>query len=107
MSTYAETAHKVDLAMRHTDKPCIGEPCDLDAPCKRHARTVALVFRLTKQPQQENKLRTKHKRCWFCGRRLRGNKGVQVDIEGNNVDAHKSCAEDGRKLNDYPFGIEY
>lgn len=51
--------------------------------------------------------KTKHKRCWFCGLRLRGGKGVSVDIEGTNVDAHKSCAEDGRKLGDYAFGMKY
>jgi hypothetical protein len=46
---YAVIAEKVDLAIKHTDKPCIGEPCDLDAPCKRHARTVSLVERVFKK----------------------------------------------------------
>ena len=41
-----ERERMVDIAMRHTDKPCIGEPCDLDAPCKRHSRTTRLVNRL-------------------------------------------------------------
>jgi len=37
---------QVALAMRHSSKPCIPPECDLDSPCKRHARTAELVFRI-------------------------------------------------------------
>ena len=37
--------YKVQLALRHQAKPCIGEPCDLDAPCRRHRRTGEVVLR--------------------------------------------------------------
>lgn len=42
---YADVARLVDIAMRHGAKPCIGDGCDLDAPCKRHDRTTSLVWR--------------------------------------------------------------
>lgn len=48
MGSHHKTAHKVNIAMKHMDKPCIGEPCDVDAPCKRHKRTTTLVRRITK-----------------------------------------------------------
>ncbi len=44
---------KVSLAMKHTDKACIGEPCDLDAPCKRHNRTASVVIRLARRQGHE------------------------------------------------------
>lgn len=28
------------------DRPCVGNDCDLGAPCKRHARTIELGTRL-------------------------------------------------------------
>jgi len=40
---------KVNLAMKHTNKACIGEPCDLDAPCKRHSITIGVVQRLARR----------------------------------------------------------
>lgn len=45
-ATYARIARKVDLAMWHSHKPCIGDPCDLDYECKRHERTSAVVERI-------------------------------------------------------------
>ncbi len=41
---YATIAHKVDLSMALSDRPCIGE-CDLDEPCIRHIRIVDVVAR--------------------------------------------------------------
>ncbi len=56
MKVYADSPHRyahiqrqVDLAMRHSDKPCIGEPCDDINTCPRHARTTALVLRVTRR----------------------------------------------------------
>lgn len=46
---YAETARLVDIAMRHGAKPCTPEGCDLDSPCKRHARTTSLVWRYARR----------------------------------------------------------
>lgn len=45
---YADVARLVDIAMRHGAKACIGG-CDLDAPCKRHARTTAIVWRYSRR----------------------------------------------------------
>lgn len=45
---YARTAAWVDIALRHSAKPCIGG-CDLDATCKRHARTTAIVWRYSRR----------------------------------------------------------
>ena len=42
---YAEIWNKVNIAHRHGSKPCIGDGCDLDAPCKRHDRTLEVVER--------------------------------------------------------------
>ena len=39
---------KVDLAMIWMDKPCRGEPCDLDAPCDRHIKTEEILHRYIK-----------------------------------------------------------
>jgi hypothetical protein len=41
----ADVARRVSVAIRHGDRPCIGEACDLDAPCERHRRTVDVVAR--------------------------------------------------------------
>lgn len=46
---YAETARLVNLGMRHGAKPCIGDGCDLDAPCKRHRRSVEVVMRYSRR----------------------------------------------------------
>jgi hypothetical protein len=35
----------VNIAMKHQAKNCIKPECDLDAPCKRHARTSELAIR--------------------------------------------------------------
>lgn len=45
---YGSTALKVDLAMAHTDRPCVGGECDSAAPCERHRRTAQVVERLTR-----------------------------------------------------------
>ena len=42
---YSYIANQVDLAMKHGDKPCIGNECDLDSPCTRHERTIDVVNR--------------------------------------------------------------
>jgi hypothetical protein len=35
-----------DIAWTHGHRPCIGNDCDLDAPCDRHRRTTEVVMRL-------------------------------------------------------------
>lgn len=52
--SYARIDDEVRLAMRHTCKDCIGEPCDLDAICKRHARTAELVARVIRRTRHED-----------------------------------------------------
>jgi hypothetical protein len=52
--TYPLNDLRVRLALRHTDKPCVGEPCDEFEPCKRHNRTHDLVMRATKRIAQDN-----------------------------------------------------
>lgn len=42
---YALVQFQVDVAMKHGDKLCIGEPCDSQFSCIRHRRTADLVFR--------------------------------------------------------------
>jgi len=42
---YANVQQKVDVAMKHGDKRCIGQMCDKDFSCTRHSRTTNLVFR--------------------------------------------------------------
>jgi len=42
---YADIQRKVDVAMRHDAKDCIGEACDSQFPCIRHRRTAELVGR--------------------------------------------------------------
>lgn len=46
---YAEGARWVTLARRHAEKPCLGDGCDLDGPCPRHARTPGVVDRLIRR----------------------------------------------------------
>ena len=48
------THKKVSLAIKHMDKSCIGEPCDLEAPCKRHNRTIEVVMRLARRVSVTN-----------------------------------------------------
>jgi len=36
----------VDTSLRLRDRPCIGSGCDEGRPCKRHARTAAVAYRL-------------------------------------------------------------
>jgi len=42
---YANIQRKVNVAMKHDAKDCIGEPCDSQIPCIRHRRTAELVGR--------------------------------------------------------------
>lgn len=42
---YATIAHKVDLSLLMSGRPCVGQPCDLDEPCVRHIRTLDVVSR--------------------------------------------------------------
>jgi len=42
---YASIQRKVDIAMYHGAKDCIGWDCDEDITCIRHKRTADLVFR--------------------------------------------------------------
>jgi hypothetical protein len=52
MGTFNSIATKVDLAMAHSDKPCLGDGCDGDTNCKRHEKTGALVLRLYRMRQK-------------------------------------------------------
>ena len=42
---YRHIARRVNLAMKHSYKPCVGEPCDEGFACSRHARTIRVVER--------------------------------------------------------------
>lgn len=42
---YATIAHKVDLSMALSGRPCIGETCDDSQSCIRHERIVDVVAR--------------------------------------------------------------
>jgi hypothetical protein len=42
------TAILVNIAMKHQAKACIKPECDLNAPCKRHARTPELIIQFMK-----------------------------------------------------------
>lgn len=46
MLTYAEKSDMFNLAMKHLEKPCIGDECDGEVNCKRHSRTLQLVIRI-------------------------------------------------------------
>ena len=47
--SYAKIAKQVDIAMRHSDKPCIGDMCDDMHTCKRHERTIDIVGRFQRR----------------------------------------------------------
>jgi len=42
---YGEIAYKVDLAMKLSDRPCVGDGCDEDRTCARHRRIPGVVIR--------------------------------------------------------------
>jgi hypothetical protein len=54
--------------------------------------------------------RSKAKRCWICGNKLRGGKSYPRTIDGHKRDLHKFCAEDHDKAearSDNAFGMNY
>jgi hypothetical protein len=62
-------------------------------------------------PSEEGRLkRSKAKRCWICGNKLRGGKNYPRTIDGHKRDMHKFCAEEHDKAearSDNAFGMEY
>lgn len=42
---YGHIADQVNVAMRHSNKPCVGDGRDEGSPCPRHERTIRVVDR--------------------------------------------------------------
>ena len=54
--------------------------------------------------------KTKHKRCFLCGNRLNGGKGVLRFINGVELEVHRMCADRNDAeiaREDNAFGMEH
>lgn len=61
-------------------------------------------------PEAEGLKRSKAKRCWICGNKLRSGRNYPRTIDGYERDLHKFCAEQHDKTearSDNAFGLEY
>lgn len=61
-------------------------------------------------PEAELLKRSKAKRCWICGNKLRSGRNYPQTIDGHKRDLHKFCGERHKKTearSDNAFGLEY
>jgi hypothetical protein len=60
--------------------------------------------------EEEQPKRSKAKRCWICGHKLRSGRNNPRTIDGHKRDLHKFCAKQYEKSEareDNAFGMEY